>query len=383
MSNITMRSMLEAGVHFGHQTRYWNPKMEPYIFGQRNKVHIINLEKTLPMYLDAVNFIGKLALKGGIILFVGTKRSAQKIIQEEAERCNMPYVSVRWLGGLLTNYQTVRQSIAKMQTLEAMQADGTVAKMSKKDQMRHKHSLKDMMRGLSGIKDMNILPDALFVIDIGYEKIAVSEAIKLSIPIVGVVDSNNNPDNIDYVIPGNDDANRSIRLYTQGISDAILNSQQLMHQQVSETNTDEFVELDGTGNPITVQNVSIREKKTKAKLSIAKDSAEEKTSAEEKANETVKTSDPVEKSKISQNMLVVLKQPEIPYRENSARAEYWKRFSEFDGKLVADLKDSVENSPPSVPEKGTLKGKQEPLSGWINFFKKEGLIELKADESSE
>ena len=184
MSNVTMREMLEAGVHFGHQARYWNPQMAPYLFGQRNKIHIINLEKSLPMYNEAVNFIGKLAARKGKILFVGTKRSAQKVIQEEALRCGMPFVNRRWLGGLLTNYKTVKQSINRMKSLEEKEADGTLDKMTKKDQLRHRRELEKLSRGLSGIKDMGGVPDALFVIDVGYESIAVSEAKKLGIDMV-------------------------------------------------------------------------------------------------------------------------------------------------------------------------------------------------------
>ncbi len=254
MSNVTMREMLEAGVHFGHQVRYWNPKMAPYLFGQRNKIHIINLERSLPMYGEAVNFLSKLAAKKGTIMFVGTKRTAQNVIMEEAVRCGMPYVNRRWLGGLLTNHKTVKQSIGRMKSLEALETDGTLERMTKKDQLRRLRGLEKLSRGLSGIRDMVGLPDALFVIDVGYESIAVSEAHKLGIPVVGVVDSNNNPDKIDYVIPGNDDAIRSIRLYVRGVADAILDSKAAM-AHVGEGKEDDFVELDDTGEPI-IQEVS-------------------------------------------------------------------------------------------------------------------------------
>ncbi len=273
MSNVTMREMLEAGVHFGHQARYWNPKMAPYLFGQRNKIHIINLEHSLPMYGEAVNFLSKLAARKGKILFVGTKRSAQKVIQEEALRCGMPFVNRRWLGGLLTNYQTVKQSINRMKSLEAKETDGTFEKMTKKDQLRHKRELEKLSRGLSGIKEMGGLPDALFVVDVGYENIAVSEAKKLGIPIVGVVDSNNSPDNIDYIIPGNDDAIRSIRLYAKGIADAILESRAATaHVDVGKE--DDFVELDDSGKPIIVDATDnkpvTRKKATRGKTTIKK-----------------------------------------------------------------------------------------------------------------
>lgn len=222
MTDVTMRQMLEAGVHFGHQTRFWNPKMAPYIFGERNKIHIINLEKTLPLFEDAMNFLGALAAKKGTILFVGTKRAAQDIVQEEAERCGMPYVNHRWLGGMLTNYQTVKKSIKRLKDLEAMEAEGGFEGLNKKEVLQLTRERAKLERSLGGIKDMNGLPDALFVIDTGHEKIAVQEAKKLGIPVVGVVDTNNDPDPIDYVIPGNDDAIRAITLYAQSAAKAIL-----------------------------------------------------------------------------------------------------------------------------------------------------------------
>jgi len=223
MSTVTMRQMLEAGVHFGHQTRYWNPKMSPFIFGHRNKIHIVNLEKTLPLYKDAMNFVGKLASNGGKILFVGTKRSARETIREEAERCNMPYVNHRWLGGMLTNFKTIKQSIKRLKDLEAMAEDGSMdTRFNKKEALGLRREMEKLSRSLGGIKDMNGLPDALFVIDVGHEKIAIAEANKLGIPVIGVVDTNNEPDGVDYVIPGNDDAIRAIQLYVMGASAAVL-----------------------------------------------------------------------------------------------------------------------------------------------------------------
>lgn len=240
MSNVTMRQMLEAGVHFGHQTRYWNPKMAPYIFGQRNKIHIINLEKTLPLFNEAMNFIGKLASNGGKVLFVGTKRAASNVIKEEAQRCGMPYVDHRWLGGMLTNYKTIKLSINKLKELEAMQADGSLEqKFSKKEALGLKRKLEKLERSVGGIKDMKGLPDALFVIDTGHEDIAVAEARKLGIPVVGVVDTNNDPDLVDYVIPGNDDAIRAIQLYVQGASAAILEGRAVAAQAVAGSMAEE------------------------------------------------------------------------------------------------------------------------------------------------
>ena len=221
MPKVTMRQMLEAGVHFGHQTRYWNPKMAPYIFGERNKIHIINLEQTLPMFNDSMNFIGKMAARGGKVLFVGTKRSAREAVRESAQACKMPYVNHRWLGGMLTNFKTVKQSIRRLKDLEKMQEDGSMERLNKKEALMMTREQEKLERSLGGIKDMKGLPDAIFVIDVGYEKIAVQEAKKLGIPVIGVVDSNNPLTNIDYVIPGNDDAIRAIQLYTTAASDSV------------------------------------------------------------------------------------------------------------------------------------------------------------------
>jgi small subunit ribosomal protein S2 len=234
MSNISMRQMLEAGVHFGHQTRYWNPMMAPYIFGERNKIHIINLEHTLPMYHEAANFLGKLAAKNANILFVGTKRAAQEAVKEAAIRCGMPYVNRRWLGGMLTNYKTVKMSIKRLKDLELLTQDGTLNRLTKKEALSLTRELEKLERSLGGIKDMNNLPDALFIIDVGYERIAIKEAVKLGIPICGVVDTNHNPQYVDYVIPGNDDAIRAITLYVNGIADAIIEGRQAQLLKVNE-----------------------------------------------------------------------------------------------------------------------------------------------------
>ncbi len=222
MAKVSMRQMLEAGVHFGHQTRYWNPKMAPYIFGDRNKIHIINLEQTLPMFNDALNFAGKIAAKGGKVMFVGTKRAAQTAIREEATRCKMPFVDQRWLGGMLTNYKTIKQSVRRMQEIEKMEADGTINRGGKKEALMLTRELEKLNKGLGGIKDMRSLPDALFIVDVGHESIAVKEAKTLGIPVIGVVDTNNSAENVDYVIPGNDDAIRAIQLYTSAIADSVV-----------------------------------------------------------------------------------------------------------------------------------------------------------------
>ena len=236
MADVTMRTMLEAGVHFGHQTRFWNPKMLPFIFGDRNKIHIINLEKTLPLYRDAINFIGRMAESGGTILFVGTKRASQQIIAAEAKRCGMPYVDRRWLGGMLTNFRTVKQSINRLKELESMlQEEGGADHVSKKERLSLQRELMKLERSLGGIKDMERLPDVLFIIDVGHEKIAVAEAVKLAIPVAGVVDTNNDPDGVDYVIPGNDDAIRSIELYVQGVADAVIDGRTAAQLAVAAT----------------------------------------------------------------------------------------------------------------------------------------------------
>jgi small subunit ribosomal protein S2 len=238
-----MRQMLEAGVHFGHQTRYWNPKMGTYIFGERNRIHIINLEKTLPLFNDAMNFVGKLAANGGKVLFVGTKRAAREAVREEASRCGMPYVNFRWLGGMLTNYKTVKQSVKRLKDLEAMSEDGSMdRKFSKKEALGMRREMEKLNRSLGGIKDMSQLPDALFIVDVGYEDIAVAEARTLGIPVIGVVDTNNDPEKIDYVIPGNDDAIRAVQLYVQGVAAAVLEGRAAAAQAVA-AGGDEFVEV--------------------------------------------------------------------------------------------------------------------------------------------
>ncbi len=277
MSNVSMREMLEAGVHFGHQTRYWDPKMADYLFGQRNKIHIINLEQTLPLFNDAMNYIGRLASRGGRILFVGTKRAAQSIVREEAERCGMPFIDRRWLGGLLTNFKTVRQSIGRLKEIEAMHTDGTFAKLGKKEVLDLTREQERLNRSLGGIKDMPGLPDAMFVIDVGHEYIAIKEAQKLNIPVVGVVDSNNSPDGVDYVIPGNDDAIRSIRLYAKSAADAVLDGRQSA-QHVVEGEADDFVELDEAGAPVSSEKpAATTRKKTARKAKPAAEGAEPET----------------------------------------------------------------------------------------------------------
>jgi small subunit ribosomal protein S2 len=237
-----MREMLECGVHFGHQTRFWNPKMAPFIFGHRNKIHIINLEKTVAFYEDALKFVRQLTANKGTILFVGTKRQAREIVKEEALRCGSPFVDQRWLGGMLTNYKTVKASIKRLKDMEAMVADGSINQLAKKEALNYQREMEKLDRSLGGIKDMNGLPDALFVIDVGYHKGAVAEAKKLGIPIIAVVDTNHNPEGVDYVIPGNDDSSRAIRLYARGVADAVLEGRSQVIQEILKEG--EFVEVE-------------------------------------------------------------------------------------------------------------------------------------------
>ena len=263
MKDITMREMLEAGVHFGHQTRYWDPKMAPYIFGSRNKIHIINLEKSLPMVRDAYAFIKAIIADGGKVLFVGTKRAARETVKSEAERCEMPYVNHRWLGGMLTNYKTIRQSVKRLKNLDKMTEEGGFEGLTKKEILGLTREAEKLEKSLGGIKDMGSIPDALFVVDVGHEEIAIREAKKLGIPVVGVVDSNCSPDLVDYVIPGNDDAIRAVSLYTSFMAEAVLDGKTSLPEVA--LSDDEFIELDEDGKPTTrnVKKNKISSKKVK------------------------------------------------------------------------------------------------------------------------
>jgi small subunit ribosomal protein S2 len=262
MPQVTMRQMLEAGVHFGHQTRYWNPRMAPYIFGARGKIHIINLEKTLPLFTDATNFVSGLAQKRGTILFVGTKRSARDAIKDEAVRCGMPYISQRWLGGMLTNFRTVKQSVSRLKEIETMSTDGSFEKLVKHEVLSLIREKEKLDKSLGGIKNMQALPDALFVIDIGHEDIAVKEARKLGIPVIAVVDTNYDPTLVDYAIPGNDDAIRAVQLYTRAIADSVLEGKAAAPAMAAAAK-DEFVELDAGGNPMSKEAANDRDNRRK------------------------------------------------------------------------------------------------------------------------
>ena len=270
MAAVSMRDMLEAGVHFGHQTRFWNPRMRPYIFGERNKIHIIDLEKSLPLYNDALNFLGRMAASGGTILFVGTKRAAQECIAAEAQRCGMPYVNRRWLGGMLTNYRTVKQSIKRLKDLDAQIEEGGLDRVGKKEGLSLQRELAKLERGLGGIKNMEGIPDVLFIIDVGHEKIAVAEAVTLGIPVVAVVDTNNPPEGVDYIIPGNDDAIRSIELYVSGAATAILEGRESAQLEVAAavgsgagTGTGAGADGEAAGAGRTARKKKVAGKKTK------------------------------------------------------------------------------------------------------------------------
>ncbi len=291
MAKVTMRQMLEAGVHFGHQTRYWCPKMAPYIFGAKSKIHIINLEKTMPLFHETMDYIKDIAVNNGSIMFVGTKRAAQKTIAEEAIRCGMPYVNHRWLGGMLTNFKTIRQSIRRLKELESMQEDGSIQRFNKKEALGYQRELNKLERSLGGIKDMPALPSALFVIDVGVENIAVNEAIKLRIPVIGVVDTNNNPDCVDYMIPGNDDSIRAIQLYVQSAAAAVLEgkAQQLSLSGVSD---DDFVEMTDETETKQTDTKQVETKQVETKQTETKQ-VEQPATENVPTTESAKTPNPV------------------------------------------------------------------------------------------
>ncbi|MFK7856585.1 MAG: 30S ribosomal protein S2 [Granulosicoccus sp.] len=264
MADVTMRQMLEAGVHFGHQTRYWAPKMAQYIYGERNNIHIFNLEKSLPALQDATNYAGKVASKNGRILFVGTKRAARDAVKTAADSCNMPFVNRRWSGGMMTNFKTVKQSVKRLLELESMKADGSFERLSKKEALGLTREYEKLDRGMGGIKHMERLPDALFVVDVGHERIAITEANKLGIPVIGVVDTNNSPDGIDYVIPGNDDAIRAIQLYVETIANAIQDGK----RSSGKMDEEEAAAADAQAAPV-VEDVATAEAAASAELAAA------------------------------------------------------------------------------------------------------------------
>ncbi len=274
MTQVSMRDLLQAGAHFGHQTRFWNPKMDQYIFGARNKIHIINLEHTVPAFNEALQTVQRLAEKKNQVMFVGTKRAAGKIIEEQARRCGMPFVSHRWLGGMLTNYKTIRSSIKRLRELEEQERDGTFAKLTKKEALMRSRMKEKLERSIGGIKEMSGLPDVLFVVDVDHERIAVTEANKLGIPVIGIVDTNSNPDGVDYVIPGNDDAIRAIKLYVAAVADAVLAGRAQAGEVVA---VDEFVEVTEQSAPVAEEAAPVVAASAEAEAteaSAASDSSE-------------------------------------------------------------------------------------------------------------
>ncbi len=368
MSNFTMREMLEAGVHFGHQTRFWNPKMAPFIFGERNKIHIINLEQTLPLCKDATSYLGKVASKKGKILFVGTKRAASDALREEAERCGMPFVNHRWLGGMLTNFRTVRASIKRLKELEEMAESNAYEKINKKEILQLSREQEKLEKTLGGIKDMSGLPDALFVIDVGYEKIAVQEAVKLGIPVVGVVDTNNSPEEIDYIIPGNDDSMRAIRLYARLAADAILEGKQSI--VAGADGDDELIEVDGEEAPVeAAPRVKISSKVPAA--GAAKSEAIDPAAAVAEAELEAAAADDVEAED------AIAAEPEVRAAEPEAKADA-EVEAEPEAKAEPEPGAKTESEPEAKAE-SEPEAKAEPEPG----AKAESEPEAKADREPE
>ena len=341
MADVTMRQMLEAGVHFGHQTRYWNPKMAPYIFGERNNIHIINLEKSLPMARDAFAFIKNMVAGGGKVLFVGTKRAARDSISAQAERCEMPYVSYRWLGGMLTNYKTVRKSVKRLKELEQMAEEGGFELLTKKEALGLSREQEKLQRSLGGIKEMTGLPDALFIVDVDYEDIAVREARKLSIPVVAVVDTNCSPDDVDYVIPGNDDAMKAVSLYATLIADAVVDGKGSV-PEVS-LGDDEFVELDEEGKPKrSTGKKGPRKAKIKKKASVARKAAKAKAAEKIETVEDKKTNDVSEEEPLGDTQLdSELPATRQPTEEKPAKKKVAKKAAKKTVKKATTKKSSA------------------------------------------
>jgi len=356
MADVTMRQMLEAGVHFGHQTRYWNPKMSPYIFGERNKIHIINLEKSLPLAREACAFIKGTVADGGKVLFVGTKRAAREAVQTHANRCEMPFVSQRWLGGMLTNYKTIRQSVKRLTTLEQMSEDGTFEGLTKKEVLGLTREQEKLNRSLGGIKEMRTIPDALFVVDVDHEDIALREAKKLGIPVVAIVDTNCSPEGVDYVIPGNDDAMRAIELYAALVADAVLDGKASLPEVA--LGDDDFVELDEEGNV----------KKTRAKAKPAKKAGKKKVAkkvttkrpagdtekatakeADDKAAEPVSDSEPAAKEKVAEEKIEAKAAEKVAKKEAEPKAA--EKAAKEEAEPKAAEKAAKEDAKPKATEK--------------------------------
>jgi small subunit ribosomal protein S2 len=358
MADVTMRQMLEAGVHFGHQTRYWNPKMAPFIFGERNKIHIINLEKSLPLAREAAAFVKATIADGGTILFVGTKRAAREAVRTHAIRCEMPFVCQRWLGGMLTNYKTIRQSVKRLMTLEAMAEDGSFDGLTKKEVLGLSREQEKLERSLGGIKKMRSLPDVMFVVDVDHEDIAIREARKLGIPVVAVVDTNCSPDGVDYIVPGNDDAMRAIELYASLIAEAVLDGKTSLPEVA--LGEDEFVELDEEGKP----------KKTRAKKKAAKKPAAKKKAAKKTASRKApakKADDKKAEEKVEAKADDKKAEEKVEAKADDKKAE---------DKVEAKAEEKAE-------KKSEAKKEKEPAEAKAADKKAEEQVEAKADEKAE
>ncbi len=372
MADVTMRQMLEAGVHFGHQTRYWNPKMSPYIFGERNKIHIINLEKSLPLAREACAFVKGTVSDGGKVLFVGTKRAAREAVQTHAKRCEMPFVSQRWLGGMLTNYKTIRQSVKRLTTLEQMSEDGTFDGLTKKEVLGLSREQEKLERSLGGIKDMRTVPDVLFIVDVDHEDIALREAKKLGIPVVAIVDTNCSPEGVDYVIPGNDDAMRAIELYAALVADAVLDGKSSLPDVA--LGDDDFVELDEDGNV----------KKTRSKKKPAKKSGKKKvakSAAGDKKKVAVKKA-PAKAGADDEEKAEVKAEPEEK-AEPEAKAEpaaKAKPKAKAEPEVEVEAKPKAAKPPAGDKKKVTKKAAKSPAGDKKKVAKKAA---AKADEKTE
>ncbi len=361
MADVTMRQMLEAGVHFGHQTRYWNPKMAPFIFGERNKIHIINLEKSLPLAREASAFVKATIADGGTVLFVGTKRAAREAVRTHAVRCEMPFVCQRWLGGMLTNYKTIRQSVKRLKTLEAMSEDGTFEGLTKKEVLGLSREQEKLERSLGGIKDMRSLPDVMFVVDVDHEDIAIREARKLGIPVVAIVDTNCSPEGVDYVIPGNDDAMRAIELYSGLIADAVLDGKASLPEVV--LGEDEFVELDEDGKPKKTRGRKKAAKKPASRKKAAKKTAAKKAPAK-KADADDKTDEKKadEKAEAKADKAEEKAEKKVEAKADKAEEKAEKKVEAKADKAEKKAEKKVEAKAEKAEEKAEAKKDEKPAA---------------------
>ena len=379
MADVTMRQMLEAGVHFGHQTRYWNPKMAPFIFGERNKIHIINLEKSLPLAREAAAFVKATIADGGTILFVGTKRAARESVRTHAMRCEMPFVSQRWLGGMLTNYKTIRQSVKRLMTLEAMAEDGSWEGLTKKEVLGLSREQEKLERSLGGIKKMRSLPDVMFVVDVDHEDIAIREARKLGIPVVAVVDTNCSPDGVDYIVPGNDDAMRAIELYAGLIADAVLDGKASLPEVA--LGEDEFVELDEEGKPKKTRARKKASKKPAAKKKVAKKKVAKKAADEKESDSKV---DAKADDKKAEDKVEAKAEEKKAEDKVEAKAEEQKAEDKVEAKAEEKAEEKAEAKADDKKAEEKVEAKaEEKVEKKAEPKKEEKPAEAKADEKAE